>query len=1140
MTMPTQTNVAKLYVAFFGRAPDTVGLDYWVNKSGLDLEGITKSFFEQKETIDKYGNLDSSAFITEIYKNVLNREPDAGGLAYWVGELGNGNVSKDQMILAIINGAQNDDVKLLEHKADVGIYFAGHNQDDAPDAFQVIKNTDTTAESVAAVKEWIDGTIPETVPDPRKYFLLNDSKATYDLKGTKGDDVFDVRNFKAATLFGDEGSDTLDFSKFPNISPAGVTVNLSTGLGPNGLKFFWIENVRGTDGNDSLIGNSDANILISGGVANAAGDTIDGGVGNDRILFKTSADIAASTINGGQNEDTLEITNETTINVGVNTFSRVSDVETLLVGYKKEGATAAATINVANGAGFGTLTEIRGTESTNSKSVATDDVINASGSLNLSTLKLTSIEQLNALTANTFFTIGSTTLADVDKVNGHSSGTTDLLLVGKEGVTVDLTANQFTNIDRIAQTAQVANTIKVNQSLINSFAASDNIDGFGTSYTKAGGVVPTADTLATTGNFQLSTLVASGIGLDLSVLADGDPNFKYINFGTAHEVTIGNIKDNTGAATANDLGALVSITGSENDSDLLRVRPNNGVALMQDLSALTINKVERLDFEEVGSIRMRNINLGSGAVNQISGDDDATYANAARTAIELAGHADGVVPALAPTDIRGTAIDASAETANGGLNLSNIRLENIIGFGNGVAGAGGDATITINSGTTWDSFFRSLDTGSDQKIIAAEAGSYDFSNVVRADNSTVTLTATGGSVTAALRGDSFVGANGPDVVKGGQTGFLYELGGGDDTFVGTNNANEIVFGGAGNDNIALGNNATTGAAGTTMAGAVVYATALLASTNTTAATGLAGFSGITAANYNGVGGFADGGASDDVITSGTGNDVLIGGTGNDSVSGGAGNDIISGGDGHDILSGGDGNDVLAGAAGNDLLEGDAGTDFLYGGTGQDVLRGGAADGTYGARDYFVFAAGDSASSNDSVDIIKDFLSSTRTLPAVASSPYAAGTSDVIMHNWYSGAPAGNPVVVAGDATGTSAATASGAAYGTNFADISNLATKTATNLEEAANMALDRVYADKTLNTLGANYTSEAVQFEYGGKEYLVIDAYVTGAATLAAGQAANNYSAANDLIVQISDVAVDWALDANDIVVTRWTSVPV
>ena len=46
-TVATDENVAELYVATFGRAPLGTGLDYWVNDSGLDLENIATSFFDQ-------------------------------------------------------------------------------------------------------------------------------------------------------------------------------------------------------------------------------------------------------------------------------------------------------------------------------------------------------------------------------------------------------------------------------------------------------------------------------------------------------------------------------------------------------------------------------------------------------------------------------------------------------------------------------------------------------------------------------------------------------------------------------------------------------------------------------------------------------------------------------------------------------------------------------------------------------------------------------------------------------------------------------------------------------------------------------------------------------------------------------------
>ena len=138
MAIATRENVAKLYVAFFGRAADNNGLNYWVNDAGLTLEQISASFFDQPETLEKYPDeLLDEAFVTEIYKNLFNHEPDQTGLDYWVAELelyeesgGTRGISRDKMILAVVNGAQDIpdegvyDLTILNNKAEAGLYFA--------------------------------------------------------------------------------------------------------------------------------------------------------------------------------------------------------------------------------------------------------------------------------------------------------------------------------------------------------------------------------------------------------------------------------------------------------------------------------------------------------------------------------------------------------------------------------------------------------------------------------------------------------------------------------------------------------------------------------------------------------------------------------------------------------------------------------------------------------------------------------------------------------------------------------------------------------------------------------------------------------------------------------------------------------
>ncbi|WP_152978891.1 type I secretion C-terminal target domain-containing protein, partial [Shewanella xiamenensis] len=74
--------------------------------------------------------------------------------------------------------------------------------------------------------------------------------------------------------------------------------------------------------------------------------------------------------------------------------------------------------------------------------------------------------------------------------------------------------------------------------------------------------------------------------------------------------------------------------------------------------------------------------------------------------------------------------------------------------------------------------------------------------------------------------------------------------------------------------------------------------------------------------------FDQSGANDkaDIILGGAGNDILFGQGGNDYLDGGAGKDTLYGGNGNDTLIGGAGNDTLIGGLGDDVLRGDSGND----------------------------------------------------------------------------------------------------------------------------------------------------------------------------------------------------------------------
>lgn len=83
----------------------------------------------------------------------------------------------------------------------------------------------------------------------------------------------------------------------------------------------------------------------------------------------------------------------------------------------------------------------------------------------------------------------------------------------------------------------------------------------------------------------------------------------------------------------------------------------------------------------------------------------------------------------------------------------------------------------------------------------------------------------------------------------------------------------------------------------------------------------------------------------DYIYAGGGNDIVYAGLGDDRINDDGGNDIIYAEEGRDVIYSGTGNDVIYGGQGNDIIYNNEGDDFMYGGDGDDAItnEGGGAD-----------------------------------------------------------------------------------------------------------------------------------------------------------------------------------------------------
>ena len=159
----------ELYIAYFNRAPDAIGLSFWGTAfaNGTTLEQSAAFFIDQDETRALYAeDLSNADFATAVYDNVLGREADEEGFTFWVDALNDGSVGRDQFILAILGGAKAEppadasqafidqqlaDRAYLENKTDIGTYFAVNlGMSDVANANAVMQVFDGSEASVNA------------------------------------------------------------------------------------------------------------------------------------------------------------------------------------------------------------------------------------------------------------------------------------------------------------------------------------------------------------------------------------------------------------------------------------------------------------------------------------------------------------------------------------------------------------------------------------------------------------------------------------------------------------------------------------------------------------------------------------------------------------------------------------------------------------------------------------------------------------------------------------------------------------------------------------------------------------------------------------------------------------------------------
>ncbi|HEV2561022.1 MAG TPA: calcium-binding protein [Rhizomicrobium sp.] len=782
------------------------------------------------------------------------------------------------------------------------------------------------------------------------------------VSGGRGDDVLSG-GAGNDTLNGGDGSDTATYLDATSaVHVALVTTAQSVGGGAGTDTFVSIENLEGSNYNDTLTGDAGNNVLTGAG----GNDSLNGGGGSDTASYH-------------------DATGGVTVNL-----------------------TIAGAQNVGGGAGFDTLNSIENLEG----SAFADHLIGNSGDNILSGL---AGDDLLAGGAGNDVLNGGDGLDTVDYSGATGAITVDLGNSAPQAIGGGQGSDTLSSIEGVIGSSY-NDSLKgdANDNVLRGGPGDDTLDGQGgndtASYSDAtGGVTvdlnvsgPQAighgvgtDTLISIENLTGSDYADTLIGNASNNVLDGGKGNDTLSGGDGSDIA--SYADATGGVTVDlNIASAQNVGGGDGVDTLTSIEGIQGSNFADTLTASTaaVNTLNGGGGDDTLIAIFNNDRLDGG-----DGNDTVDYSSAANrifadmhfegsnaTTVSIIGVGSEYLTSV--ENIIGTAFNdtitgnASDNYINGGA--GNDQIDMSYGGVDRVDGGYGDDTIAfgaaftaadkIDGGAGTDTLALAGDYSAGVTFLAATmknveqislAAGYSYNLVLNNANvaagQTLTVDASALGAANALIFDGSHETDGNFVLIGGAGNDKLDSGNGNDTLDLSGGGNDTALGGSGNDTIVAGAALTAadkidggdGADTVTLNGdysaglsfgpstMINVETLLLTAGHSykltmnnanvgagqTLTVDASALGASNTLNFNGSletdGSFAiTGGAGNDVLKDGAGNDVLSGGAGNDSFTLCGGNDTVSGGDGNDTINFG------ATLTAADRIDGGAGTDTV--------------------------------------------------------------------------------------------------------------------------------------------------------------------------------------------------------------------
>jgi hypothetical protein len=769
MANATSTQLQELYVAYFGRAADPSGLDYWTTK-GISTADFAAHMHDQPEFKSVYGTKSVEEQVNQIYKNLFDRDADVTGLNYWTLQINLGNL------------------KLAEIAND--LIFAAQNNSGSEDDKTALANRSAAATAYTAK-------VKESTASILAFQPLNDGKeegSTFAAGSNITEAISYLSGIDKDTAHTQAGVDSsvasITANGAPSVAVGAKTFTLTTST-DSGADF------TGTTAGDTFVG---AYVADSGtGTTFTTGDTLDGGAGTDSISLSISGlstvanTLAAQTLtsiekinilNFDSNADDAEDTTidaalwtgVTTVNLDNSSATGDTAVNNLA---------AIATVGVSNGSGDFTIdyaaTAVEGT--------ADAQTLNVSGVQAGTVTFDAGIETVNVVTST-----GNSTVTEI-----ISTGAETLNISGDKDLTLSTALDtNYETVDASGLTGDL--TVIATGAVDLTFTG-----GSGDDKVRLAG-----------GNITASDTVAGGDGTDTVVLTAATTSTTAAAGVTGFE-TVYSYQD---VAANNTLTINTEqIVGTSSSVGIEKMTYTDDDDASADAATVTASFTNLSD---------PSVSI-SGVTSAGSAGDTGTMTAVVTLAEATDTSADTTTITLGSTTGSGSAavVAGSLNTANLTINANNYETLNFVSQGGNNTVAvlnasdatalnvtGGDKTLTISSFST--SNLTSIDTSAFSKAFTMSASAGNKATTVTGgtaadtiitgtNNDTITTNGGNDDVTSGTGNDTVTTGDGADTVTGVGGDNTITLGAGDDTLEVSTFSNltvsDTIAGGEGTDTI---------------------------------------------------------------------------------------------------------------------------------------------------------------------------------------------------------------------------------------------------------------------------------------------------------------------------------------------------